>query len=73
MECGGPRTGIHRAPALPVKTAMHAYDLIFWFLGAIAFTLARLAWDEWRQHVRYGSKGRRDDAAPHPTTAQLSG
>jgi hypothetical protein len=52
---------------------MHAYELIFWFLGAIAFTLARLAWDEWRVHVRYGSKERRDGAAPHPTTAQLSG
>ena len=53
---------------------MHAYELIFWFLGMIAFTLARLVYDEWQQHVRYGSaKRRKEGGVPQPTTAQLSG
>ena len=37
---------------------MHTHLLIFYFLGALAFTLGRLAYDEWREwsnsrHRRY--------------------
>jgi hypothetical protein len=28
---------------------MHTHLLIFYFLGALAFTLARLAYDEWNE------------------------
>jgi len=28
---------------------MHSHLLIFYFLGALAFTLGRLAYDEWRE------------------------
>jgi hypothetical protein len=27
---------------------MHSHLLIFYFLGAVVFTLGRLAYDEWR-------------------------
>ena len=31
-----------------VEDRMHPHLLIFYFLGAVVFTLARLAYDEWR-------------------------
>jgi hypothetical protein len=38
---------------------MHTHLLIFYFLGALAVTLGRLAYDEWRErrNNRHGGSG----------------
>jgi hypothetical protein len=42
---------------------MHSHLLIFYFLGALAFTLGRLAYDEWRERRNRRHGGTRSDVS----------